>query len=212
MKQEIVYMVCVIAACFAVNYLLRALPFLLFAGRDRELPPWVERFGNVVSPVIIAALIVYSYTGLAWKTAYPYLAGAFVIGLQLWKRNALVSIVAGTILYMALLTCGCASRPPIEFDAENPVLRVSRLGVLFGERFVEPAEVPAILKDYDIPHDRVIHIRLDAEVKDLRPARALMAHLRRTGYTRPVLVTKRHAESFVTEKPKRETRRGGMNR
>ncbi len=102
MTDEIAYMLCVVAACFAVNYGLRALPFLLFAGRDRELPQWVERFGSFLSPVIIAVLVVYSYSGLEWRTAWPYLAGAVTVGLQLWKRNPLASIVAGTILYMAL--------------------------------------------------------------------------------------------------------------
>jgi branched-subunit amino acid transport protein AzlD len=102
MTDEIAYMLCVVSACFAVNYGLRALPFLLFAGRDRELPQWVERFGSLLSPVIIAVLVVYSYSGLEWRTAWPYLAGAVTVGLQLWKRNPLASIVAGTVLYMAL--------------------------------------------------------------------------------------------------------------
>lgn len=106
MTDEVIYMLCVVAACFAVNYGLRALPFLLFSGRDRELPQWVERFGSFLSPVIIAVLVVYSYSGLEWKSAWPYLAGALTVGLQLWKRNPLASIVAGTVLYMALLSCG----------------------------------------------------------------------------------------------------------
>lgn len=103
MKDEVAYMLCVVVACFAVNYGLRALPFLIFAGRDRELPRWVERFGSLLSPVIIAVLVVYSFSGLEWKTACPYLAGALTVGLQLWKRNPLASIVAGTALYMVLL-------------------------------------------------------------------------------------------------------------
>ena len=77
--KDVIYMLGVVAVGFAVNYALRALPFILFAGRDRELPRWVERFGAFVSPVIIAGLIVYSYSGLEWKTVYPYLAGAIVM-------------------------------------------------------------------------------------------------------------------------------------
>ena len=108
MTNEVPYMAGVVAACYAVNYGLRALPFVLFAGRDRELPLWVERFGSLISPVIIAALIVYSYSGLEWKSAWPYLAGLLTVGLQLWKRNPLASIVAGTALYMALLALDSA--------------------------------------------------------------------------------------------------------
>lgn len=201
MKDEILYMLGVVAVGFAVTYALRALPFLLFAGRSRSLPPWVERFGNLISPVIIAGLVVYAYSGLAWRTAWPYLAGALTVGLQLWKRNPLVSIVAGTLLYMTLIaTCGCTTYRTLELDAKNPAVRVSTKGVLFGDAYVAPARVPELLADYDVPRDRVIHILLDPDVRDLRPARFLMACLRKGGYTRPVLVTARHAESFVTEK------------
>ena len=103
MKEEVVYMLGIVAAGFALNFGLRAVPFILFAGRDRALPAWVEKFGNVISPLIIACLVVYSYTGLTWRASAPYLAGALVVALQLWRRNALLSIVAGTILYMLLV-------------------------------------------------------------------------------------------------------------
>ena len=194
--RDVGYMLGVVAIGFAVNYGLRALPFLLFAGRDRALPKWVERFGAFVSPVIIAGLIVYSYSGLAWKTAYPFVAGALTVALQVWKRNPLVSIVAGTVVYMALLCCGCASQQTIVLDAADPSIRMSAQGVRFGDRLVSPDEVVEVLEDADIPHDRVVHILLDPDVKDLGPARTLMGYLSRAGYTRPVLVTKRHAESL----------------
>lgn len=209
MKSEILYMLGVVAVGFAVNYALRALPFLLFAGRDRELPKWVERFGAVISPVIIACLIVYSYSGLAWKTAWPYLAGAVTVALHLWKRNALISIVVGTVLYMVLLSCGCTTSRTVELDAQNPAFRVSTQGVLFGDTYIQPEEAPEILDDYDVPHDRTIHILLDGDVTDLRPARTLMGLLAKGGYERPVLVTKRRAESVSLgkKKPHRETPR-----
>jgi len=195
MEREIIYMLGVIAVGFAVNYALRALPFLLFAGKSRELPRWVERFGNLISPVIIAALVVYSYSGLEWKTAWPYLAGALTVGLQLWRRNALASIVAGTVAYMLLLNVGCVSLPEVGVDANDPSVMVKGDGVYFDETRVEMAEVAPILERAEIPHTRTIHILLDEGVTDLRPARMLMGSLARAGYTRPVLVTKRHAES-----------------
>jgi len=205
MGDEILYMLGLIGVGSLVNYSLRALPFLLFSGRDRALPGWVEKLGGVISPIIIAGLIVYAYSGSAWRTPWPYLAGVVTVGLQVWRRNALVSIVAGTVLYMVLLNCcGCASQRTIELDAQHPAVRVSTQGILFDARFVTPEEVAEILLDYDIPPDRVIHILLDPDVKDLRQARLLMAHLRKAGYTRPVLVTKRHAESYNLGKPKKK--------
>lgn len=202
MGNEILYMTGVVAVGFLVNYSLRALPFLLFAGRDRALPSWVDRFGKLLSPVIIGGLIVYSYSGLEWRTAWPYLAGALTVALHLWKRNALASIVAGTVLYMALVNCGCSTRRTLELDARHPAVRMTASGCYFGDEPVRPEEVPEILHDYDVPHDRVIHILLDKDVKDLRPARTVMGYLGRAGYTRPVLVTERHAEAVSLGKKK----------
>ena len=105
MKAEVIYMLGIVGVGFLVNYTLRALPFLLFAGRDRELPFWIRRISGFVSPVIIAGLIIYAYSGSAWRTPWPYVAGAVTVGLHVWKRNPLVSIIVGTALYMLLLDC-----------------------------------------------------------------------------------------------------------
>lgn len=213
MKEEVLYMLGIVAVGFAVNYLLRALPFLLFAGKDRAIPAWVLRFGNLLSPVIITGLILYSYSGLAWKTPWPYLAGALVVGLHLWKRNALVSIVAGTVVYMLLLNVGCVSLPEVSVDAEDPSVIVKRDGIYFDETAVRAQEVAPILERAEIPHTATIHILLDAGVTDLAPARTLMGTLAKAGYTRPVLVTKRHAESEKVSAEeavrRREARRTG---
>lgn len=199
------YMMGIVAAGFALNFGLRAVPFLIFGSRKGDLPSWVSRFGDFVSPVIIAALIVYSYSGLQWRTAWPYLAGALTVGLQIWKRNPLVSIVAGTVVYMCLLNCGCASSRIVSLDARDPSIRVAVGGLYIGEDRVTIKEVPELLKDNDIPKTRTIHILMEPDVKDLREARALMAYLAHEGYTRPVLVTKRHAESINLGKKKRQT-------
>lgn len=200
MLERCLYLAAVIAVAGAVTFALRFLPFLLFAGRNRTLPPWVEKLGNVISPIIIAGLIAYSYSGLEWKTPWPYLAGLLTVGLQLWKRNALVSILAGTVVYMCLLSCGCVTANTIELDAQNPAVRVTTTGTYFGGKRVEPMQVAEILEEHGIPHDRTIHILIDMEVaKDLSGARALMWLLARAGYTRPMLVTKRHADKFIKE-------------
>ena len=109
---------------------------------------------------------------------------------------------------LSLLACvalGCTTHRTLQLDAQHPAVSVTTLGVKFGDELVQPEEVVEILTDYDIPHDRVIHILLEPEVKDLRPARILMAYLRKAGYTRPVLVTKRHAESENLGKPKKKS-------
>ena len=168
MKSEIVYMLGIVAAGFAVNYALRALPFLLFAGKDREIPKWITRFGDLVSPVIIGALIFYSYSGLQWRTAWPYLAGALV--------------------------CMSSGISEIELDADNPSIRYSTQGFLIGEKFVNPNKIPGLLEDFEIPKSRTIHILVDEDAeRDLAKARAFMKLLAHNGYRRSVLVTKQRS-------------------
>ena len=197
MKEEIVYMLGIVGVGFAVNYALRALPFLLFSGRSRELPPWVDRLGKVISPVIIGCLIVYSYSGSAWRTPWPYIAGVVTVALQVWKRNPLMSIIAGTAVYMLLLNCcGCATQHQVRsLDAKNPELRMTSSGVYMGEERIAPEDVLEALEDAEIPKDRAIHILLDRDMKDLRAPRVLMALLSRGGYTRSILVTSEHGAS-----------------
>ena len=200
MAEDVLHTAGIVAVAWAVTFGLRALPFLLFAGRGRDVPPSVERFGSIISPVIIAGLIVYSYSALEWRTAWPYIAGVLVVALQLWRRNALLSIIAGTVLYMCLLSAGCASNDygDIVLDAAHPSIRYSTRGILIGERYVDPIKVPKILKSYDVPTDRVIHILVDEEAEhDLKHARAFMGLLAHNGYRRSVLVTKKRAESHV---------------
>ena len=107
------------------------------------------------------------------------------------------------LLLLGCVALGCATHRTLELDAQHPAVSVCTLGVKFGDELVKPEEVAEILEDYDVPHDRVIHILLDPEVKDLLPARTLMGYLSRAGYTRPVLVTRRHAESENLGKPKK---------
>jgi branched-subunit amino acid transport protein AzlD len=88
----------------AIIAFCRALPFLFFAGRK---PPAFLSFVEVYMPAIaMTVLAVSSYTSLKW-TAAPHgipelLAGAGVVVLHIWKRNALLSILGGTLLYMLL--------------------------------------------------------------------------------------------------------------
>ena len=126
-------------------------------------------------------------------------------------RALATAFLVGGIL---LVNAGCATHRIVEFDAHNPAIRYADSGVYFGDYRVDPQEVPRILEDYDIPHDRVIHIRLDPDVRDLRGARALMAHIARGGYTRPVLVTERHAESVNVgkKKPQPKAASGGATK
>ena len=109
------------------------------------------------------------------------------------------------LLLLGCVALGCTTHRTLELDARHPAVSVTTAGVKFGDEFVQPEEVAEILEDYDVPHDRVIHIQLEPDVKNLMPARTLMGYLSRAGYTRPVLVTHQHAESANLGKPKKKS-------
>ena len=119
------------------------------------------------------------------------------------KRRGAVPGRALAALVLALAACGCStSRSSLETDAEHPAVRVTTAGVFMGDTPVRPEDVAERLDDFDVPRDRTIHILLSEDVRDLRLASFVMACLAKAGYTRPVLVTKRHAESVAVGKRK----------
>ena len=191
-SDNTLYLISVVVTAWAVTFALRALPFVLFAGRKRPLPRAVERFGDCVSPVIIAGLIVYSYSYLEWRTAWPYVAGALTVGLQIWKGNALSSIIAGTAVYMTLLAVtGCASVPVehLESKASHPLIRVTTKGLRFQDRPVTPAEAVKLLEANGVPKDQTLHVLVDGDFDD-QQALWVFQHnyLHRAGYAKALLM------------------------
>lgn len=95
-----------VAVMAVVTFLTRALPFLLF-GRGGEPPKVVLYLGRFLPPAVIAMLIVYCYRGTSFGAVSGWapglIAGLAVVALHVWKKNNMLSIVGGTILYMILV-------------------------------------------------------------------------------------------------------------
>lgn len=93
-----------VAVMSAGTILLRFLPFLLFRKR---VPSYVLYLGKVLPPAMIGLLVIYCLRNTAILTApfgIPELIGVLaVLGLQIWKHNSLLSILAGTGIYMLLV-------------------------------------------------------------------------------------------------------------
>ena len=100
------YAALLVAIMSLVTILLRFAPFLIFRG-ERKTPAYIVYLGEVLPAAIIGMLVIYCLkdTNL---TAAPFglpelLAATGVVGLQIWRRNSLVSILAGTAMYMLLI-------------------------------------------------------------------------------------------------------------
>lgn len=97
------YMVAVIALVTAA---IRFLPFVVLGG-DRKTPKLVEKLSNMLPYAIMGMLVVYCLKGVTFTSVagfVPSLIACLVVCvLYVWKRNTLVSIIAGTICYMILV-------------------------------------------------------------------------------------------------------------
>lgn len=95
-----------IAVMAVITFLTRALPFLLF-DRGESPPKLVIYLGKVLPPAVIAMLIVYCLRGVSFAAPGGWLpqliAVVAVVVLHLWKKNNLLSIFGGTLLYMILV-------------------------------------------------------------------------------------------------------------
>ena len=86
--------------------LTRFLPFLLFPA-NRQAPQYIQYLWRVLPFAVIGFLVVYCLKNVT-PASYPYgipeaIAILCVILLHLWKKNMLLSIGAGTMLYMVLV-------------------------------------------------------------------------------------------------------------
>ncbi len=95
--------VCMVALATQIT---RWTPFLVFSG-DRRLPKVVEDLGRLLPPAMMGLLVVYSLRNTQLLTGSHGLPEAIAVavtaGLHLWKRSTLLSILAGTAVYMLLV-------------------------------------------------------------------------------------------------------------
>ena len=99
------YVLILIAVMALVTMAIRFAPFILFNGK--ETPEFINYLGKYLPYSIIAMLVVYCLKGVSFvkgSHGLPELISvAVVAGLHIWKRNTLLSIVAGTLCYMFLM-------------------------------------------------------------------------------------------------------------
>ncbi len=87
-----------------IIFLLRYFPFAFFSKRTP--PPLFGYIGKYLPPMVMAILIVYSLQSIDFSTkphGLAHIAGClFTIIMHVWKKNAMISIFGGTIVYMVI--------------------------------------------------------------------------------------------------------------
>ncbi|HHW31528.1 MAG TPA: branched-chain amino acid transporter AzlD [Clostridiaceae bacterium] len=101
-QQSIITIVVVVLG----TMITRFLPFILFPAK--KIPPkYIQYLGQVLPYAVIGLLVVYSLKDVSFISGnhgLPELISILVIiVLHMWKKNTLLSIGAGTIIYMILV-------------------------------------------------------------------------------------------------------------
>lgn len=88
-----------------VTATIRFTPFLIFTGK--KTPKLVEQLGSYLPYSIMGVLVVYCLKGIHFTAIKGFLpeliASTIVVISYIWKRNTLLSIIAGTLCYMLLV-------------------------------------------------------------------------------------------------------------
>ena len=95
-----------IAVIVLATQMTRWLPFIVFTG-NKKLPSFVSYLALVLPLTALAILVVYCLKDLQWSLPTDLLchtlAITVLIGLHLWQRKTLLSILGGTLCYMIML-------------------------------------------------------------------------------------------------------------
>lgn len=93
-----------IAIMAVVTVMIRFLPFIVFKNKT---PKYISYLGRVLPSAIIGMLVIYCLKDVR-PTVHPFaipelIAVACVVVMQVWRRNSLLSILSGTLIYMLLV-------------------------------------------------------------------------------------------------------------
>lgn len=100
------YIALLVAVSAAVTWALRALPFAVLAPMRHST---VVRYLSVHMPVgVMVMLAIYTLHGAQRQTPrevlFLVIGVAVTAGLHLWRRQALLSILVGTAVYVSLVS------------------------------------------------------------------------------------------------------------
>ena len=106
MRLDTIQSLVIILMVALATQITRWTPFLLFSG-ERKLPRVVEDLGKLLPPAMMGLLVVYSLRSVDILSGSHGLPEAIAVAvtalLHLWRRSTLLSILAGTACYMALV-------------------------------------------------------------------------------------------------------------
>ncbi|MGN1119593.1 MAG: branched-chain amino acid transporter permease [Oscillospiraceae bacterium] len=96
----------VVAVIALVTAAIRFFPFIVW-NNNRKAPEIIEKMGRVLPYAVMGMLVVYCLKDVSFTSVSGFapelISCVLVAALYVWKRNSLISIVAGTVCYMLLV-------------------------------------------------------------------------------------------------------------
>lgn len=96
----------ILLALIAGTLVTRFLPFVVFPA-GKETPKFVNYLGNKLPYASMGLLVVYCLKGVHITSGThgipEFIAIIITAGLHAWRKNVLLSISAGTVIYMVLV-------------------------------------------------------------------------------------------------------------
>ncbi|WP_396128220.1 branched-chain amino acid transporter permease [Clostridium sp.] len=106
MSMSLIQRVIMICMVILGTVITRFLPFFIFTS-DKPTPKYVQYLGKMLPSAALGMLVIYCLKDVSLfrgNHAIPELISIMVIILlHFWKRQMLISIAGGTILYMILV-------------------------------------------------------------------------------------------------------------
>ncbi|WP_339229296.1 branched-chain amino acid transporter permease [Oceanobacillus sp. FSL K6-2867] len=106
MTMSVTQQIIMIAMVVLGTMITRFLPFLVFPA-GKPTPKYIQYLGRVLPAAVLGLLVIYCFKDIsvfAGNRGIPeFLSVAVVALLHVWKRQMLLSIAGGTIVYMVLV-------------------------------------------------------------------------------------------------------------
>lgn len=99
------HIIAAITVMSVITILLRAFPFLVLG--NRKTPKLITYLGKVLPYAAMGMLVVYCLKDMNFAETGDWVpqiaAGLLVVLTYIWKKNTLLSVISGTVLYMVLV-------------------------------------------------------------------------------------------------------------
>lgn len=103
--MTIIQQIMTIMIVVAGTMLTRFLPFIIFP-EGKNPPQYISYLGSVLPYAVIGLLVIYCLKDAVFTNFHGIpeaIAAMFIFVLHKWRKNTLLSIAGGTIIYMILV-------------------------------------------------------------------------------------------------------------